>query len=330
MFAPDQDPGSVGGFIIVIHAAAFMVTMSTIDAFGIDGHLLRLLVAVHEEGSITRAAERLGVTQSAVSHQLERLRTIVGDELFVRAGRGIAPTARADALVARARVLLDELQGFVQAGAFDPARVEAVITVAANELQRDLLLPPLLARLRGAAPGLALRILPSGVPDATVLREGGCDFVITPRPPDAPDVLQRRLFEDRYVLFHDATVAPPPADLAAYEAAEHVTVVHERERRLDIDQLLAARGVKRRFVVTVPNFGGVAPFLIGSPRVATLPSGLSAHLLRGLGVAPVPVACPPMPMFLLWHRRHQHDPLRAWLRAELLAVAEATAAARTA
>jgi DNA-binding transcriptional LysR family regulator len=330
MFAPDQDPGSVGGFMIRIHAPALIPPMSTIDAFGIDGHLLRLLVAVHEEGSITRAAERLGVTQSAVSHQLERLRAIVGDELFVRAGRGIAPTARAEALAARARVLLEDLQGFVQVGAFEPARAEALITIAANELQRDLLLPPLLARLRQAAPGITLRIVPSGVPGAGLLREGGCDLVITPRPPDAPDVLQRRLFEDRYVVFHDANVAPAPADLAAYQAAEHVTVVHERERPLDIDGWLAARGVQRRFVVTVPNFGGVAPFLLHSPRIATLPSGLAAHLLRGLGVAPVPVACPPMPMFLLWHRRHQHDPLRAWLRAQLLAVAEATAAARTA
>jgi DNA-binding transcriptional LysR family regulator len=312
--------------MIPVHAAALIPSMSTIDVFDIDGHLLRLLVTVHEEGSITRAAERLAVTQSAVSHQLERLRTIVGDELFVRAGRGIAPTARAEVLAARARVLLDELQGFVLAGAFDPARAEALVTIAANELQRDLLLPPLLARLRAAAPGLSLRIVPSGVPGAEMLREGGCDFVITPRPPDAPDVLQRRLFEDRYVVFHDASVAPAPSDLAAYQAAEHVTVVHERDRRLDIDQLLAARGVLRRFVVTVPNFGGVAPFLLGSPRIATLPSGLSAHLLRGLSVAPAPVDCPPMPMLLLWHRRHQQDPLRAWLRGQLLAVAGAAQA----
>lgn len=301
--------------------------MSRIDALDIDGHLLRLLVAVHEERSITRAAERLAVTQSAVSHQLERLRAIVGDELFVRAGRGIAPTARADALAARARRLLEELQGFAQAGAFDPARLQGTVTIAANELQRDLLLPPLLARLREQAPGLSLRVVTAGVPGPALLREGGCELVITPRPPDAPDVLQRRLFEDRYAVFFDPAVRVAPPDIAAYEAAEHVTVVHEPERRIDIDLLLAERGVQRRFVATVPNFGGVAAFLQGSARLATLPSLLGRHQLRGLASAEPPLpGMPPMPMFLLWHRRHQHDPQQRWLRAQLLA----TAAARTA
>ena len=89
--------------------------MSRFDHADLDGHLLQLLVAVIEEGSITRAAQRLDVTQSAVSHLLDKLRAITGDPLFVRSGRGIVPTARAQALAVQARVLLDGLRSFVAA-----------------------------------------------------------------------------------------------------------------------------------------------------------------------------------------------------------------------
>ena len=130
-----------------IKADILIAPMSEIDHLDLDGHLLRLLLAVHEEGSITRAAQRLGVTQSAVSHLLDKLRAIVGDPLFVKSGRGIVATAHAELLAGRARVLLDDLRAFSTAG-FEPARLAACFTVAANDLQRDLLLPALLRRLR--------------------------------------------------------------------------------------------------------------------------------------------------------------------------------------
>ena len=113
--------------------------MSQFDHLDLDGHLLQLLLAVIEEGSVTRAAQRLGVTQSAVSHLLDKLRAITGDPLFVKSGRGIVPTAHAQLLALRARALLDDLRSFSHAAAFDPAQVSAQVTIAANDLQRDLL-----------------------------------------------------------------------------------------------------------------------------------------------------------------------------------------------
>ncbi|MBU6258640.1 MAG: LysR family transcriptional regulator [Burkholderiales bacterium] len=294
--------------------------MTRFDHLDLDGHLLQLLLVVHEERSITRAAARLGVTQSAVSHLLEKLRAIVGDPLFVRAGRGIVATARADALAPHARRLLDGLRDFVSAGGCDPAAIEAEITIAANDLQRDLLLPPLLHRLRAQAPGLTLRVIASGVPGAELLREGLCQVAISPRPPDAADVVQKRLFEDAYVVYYDAARRAAPRDAAAYLAADHVTVVHEPRRRIEIDEWLAGRGHARRFVASVPGFGGIRSFIEGSERIATLPSLLRLHLLRGLATAPVPLPCPPLPMYLLWHRRHHDDPLQRWLREQLEAV----------
>jgi DNA-binding transcriptional LysR family regulator len=191
-----------------INASILMPAMSAFDHSDLDGRLLQLLLAVVEERSVTRAAERLGVTQSAVSHLLDKLRAIVGDPLVVKAGRGIVPTARAEALAVRARVLLEDLRGFATPEAFDPRTLQATFTIAANDLQCDLLLPPLLRRLRAQAPGVALRVIPSGVPTADMLRSDACQLVISPRPPDAGDLLQRRLFADRYRVFFDARCAP--------------------------------------------------------------------------------------------------------------------------
>jgi DNA-binding transcriptional LysR family regulator len=311
---------SIGTAIAPINCDPFMPAMHRPDHLDIDGRLLQLLVAVVEERSVTRAAERLGVTQSAVSHGLDRLRAVVDDPLVVKSGRGIVPTARAEALTRRARDLLGGLRGFVAADAFDPARLVATVRIAANDLQRDLLLPRLFGRLRAAAPGLTLHVVPSEVPSAEMLRDADCHLVVSPRPPEAGDIVQKRLFEDCYRVFYDAAERDAPATRADYEQAEHVTVVRDSGRALDIDRVLAAAGVQRRFVVQVHDFAGVRPFLRGTARIATLPGLLRVDLLRGLAHADVPVACPPMPMYMIWHLRYQTDPMHEWLRRELEAV----------
>jgi len=308
-----------------------MNRMSEFDHRNLDGRLLETMLAVCEEGSITRAAERLGVTQSAVSHLLEKLRKIVGDPLFVRSGRGIQPTARAETLAARARVLLEELRAFATPQRFDPAQLEATITIAANDLQRDLLLPLLQRRLHARAPGLVLRVIPSGIPSVELLRGEHCHLAITPRPPESDEVLQKRLFEDRYLVFFDADERGPPRSLGEYLAAEHISVMYESGRTLELDQRLAERGLRRHFAVWVPAFSGVAPFLRGSTMLATLPGALRGGSLRDFASCKPPFECPALPMYMVWHVRHQHDPLHRWVREALeLLVAPALAQAELA
>jgi DNA-binding transcriptional LysR family regulator len=297
--------------------------MSKFDHLDLDGHLLQLLLAVHEEGSITRAAQRLGVTQSAVSHQLDKLRAVVGSPLFVKSGRGIVATAQAEVLAQRARSLLDELRAFSVAAGFDPARLNQCFTIAANDLQRDLLLAPLLRRVRAEAPGVTLRVIASGAPEPALLREEACQLIITPRPPAGADIVQKRLFEDRYRVFYDSGHRKPPRTPAAYLAAEHVSVLYEPRRTLDIDDWLVRQGVQRRIVATVPGMAGLGAMLRGGPWLATAPSLLGPGALRGLDSVPLPFKAPPMPMYMVWHRRHQADPVQRWLREQLEAVVAA-------
>lgn len=299
--------------------------MNDFDYLELDGRLLRLLITVHEEGSVTRAANRLGITQSAVSHMLEKLRGIVGDPLFVKSGRSVVATARAGELAAEARRLLDELHRFGSKSDFSPAALERTLTIAANDLQRDLLLPALFAALKAEAPGVRLRVIPSNIPSAELLRSDRCQLAISPRPPEGADILQRRLFDDRYVVFYDPSVRPAPRDLADYLAAEHVTVVYEPQRNLDIDDHMKAQGIARRFAVSVAGFGGIMPFLAGSTYLATLPHRLGANQLAGFAQAETPFACPAMPMYAIWHQRYQHDPMMRWLLEMLYRVSAGVA-----
>lgn len=295
--------------------------MSEFDWMDLDARLLRLLVAVIDAGSITGAAQELGVTQSAVSHLVNKLRGIVGDDLFVKAGRGIAPTPRAETLAQRARELLGELELFAAPEIFDPARWRATFTIAANDLQRDALLPGLLAILRAQAPNVVLRVIASNVPTLDMLRDDSCQLIISPRPPDGADIVQKRLFEDRYRVFYDPTMRCAPATKAEYLAAAHATVVYEPRRALEFDAQLAERGLQRRFVVMASGFAGLPAFLRGSDLIATAPSLLRLGLMQDLASAPPPLPCPKMPMFMIWSQRRHDDPAHRWLRNQLEACA---------
>ena len=296
--------------------------MSHFDWLDLDARLLRLLVAVVDTGSITAAAQRLGVTQSAVSHLMDKLRAITGDALFTKSGRGIVATARALTLAERARELLGDLERFAQSENFDPARWQTTFTIAANDFQRDTLLPALMQRLRQQAPGVSLRVIASDVPTPEMLRQQQCQLIISPRPPEGTDIVQKRLFADRYRVFYDPEEREAPRTRKDYLAAEHVTVLYAPQRPLDLDQHLLSKGIERRFRVMVPGFAGLPAFIQGTDLLATVPGLLRQHLMRGLADAEVPVPCPTMPMYMIWHLRHQQDAAHRWLRAQIEAVAE--------
>lgn len=297
-----------------------MKRMNKIDYFDLDGAALRLFLAVLEEGSVTGAATRLGLTQSAVSHSLKKLRGIARDPLFAKSGRGIVATAHAGALAGRARALLDEMKAFAAGASFDPGAAELSLTVAANDFQRDLLLPALFGRLEAAVKRVTLQVIPSQSPTAAMLRENRCDLLISPLPPTGADIMQKRLLQDRYVCFYDPRLRAAPLSRADYVAARHVTVVYTDNERLDFDRRLAALGVIRDIAISAPSFAGVPAFLRGSRMLASMPSLLGGRLMADFAFAPIPLGqrrqsrLAELPMYMAWHRRFQDDPAHVWLR----------------
>jgi DNA-binding transcriptional LysR family regulator len=296
--------------------------MSKVDrweerALALDGHGLKVFLAVLETGSVTAAADSLGVSQSAVSHSLEKLRGLLHDPLFVKSGRGIVATAHAAALAEPARRLLDDMNAFARGMRFVAQEAEIELTVAANDFQRDLLLPAFRARIASKVRRFLLHVIPSLAPSADLLRERHCELIITPRPPEGSDILQKRLLVDHIACFYDVEARAAPRTLADYTAAPHVTVVYEGGRKTRFDQEIESQGVTRKLGATVPNFSGVPAFLRGTDMLASLPSLMRLGIMRGFGVAPLPCKISAMPMYLVWHRRHDEDPGHRFVRAEL-------------
>ena len=295
--------------------------MNSIDALNLDFRSLSTFLSVLDEGSVSRAAVRLGVTQSAVSHTLERLRQALGDPLFVKSGRGIVPTRYALLAGPHVRPILDDLQSLSAGPPFSPATAEFTFTVAANDYQRDLLLPGLLRTLRREAPGINLQVIPSGIPRADMLRKDVCDLIISPHAPEATDIMQRGLTADRMVVFYDPAHREPPANLADYLKADHIALLFATGEKPTLETSLNTRGLNRRNVVTVSNFSGLPEFLRGSDMLATAPEGMSKHLLRDFAWVPLPFDFKPFTLLMLWHRRNQNDPAHKWLRNQVNAVA---------
>ena len=302
--------------------------MNDFDWSDLDARLLQLLVAVVEAGSITRAAHALGVTQSAVSHQLDKLRAITGDALFVKSGRGIVATARAERPRDPGTRTAAPVAGLrAKAAPSTPARWQATVTIAANDFQRDVLLPRLMAQALREAGATAWRCASSRrtMPSLDMLRDGVCDLAISPRPPEGSDIVQKRLFEDRVPA---STTTPACGTHAAslslkdYLAADHITVMYAPRRALHLDRTLASpRRLQRRFAVMVPGFAGDARRFCAAARCWP---PLRALLRQGFAGAtsrrprcPRPCPAPKLPMYLIWHRRHHQDAAHRWLRGAI-------------
>jgi len=269
---------------------------------------------VLEEGSVTRAADRLGITQSAVSHTLDKLRAIFGDPLFVRSGRGILPTERAKALRGPVQSVIDDLKALTDDRAFDPSRARMEFTVAANDFQRELLFPALTKAFDKEGIDVRFRFLAPGVPAANLLNEARCQFIVSPFPPDGTEIFQLQLFRDRMVCFYDPNMRNAPRSWKEFAASDHIEVRFPNHT----SALLALGSVDTSKLkqprITVPNFGDVAAFMKGSRLITTQMSAMKLGMLAKFELAKLPFKCAPIALYLIWHRRDQNDPAHNWLK----------------
>lgn len=296
--------------------------MNEFDYLALDGRALRVFLTVLETGSVTAAAEYMGITQSAVSHTLDKLRGITGDPLFVKAGRGIAATAHAQAMAEPVRTLLDGMRTLALGPRFDPASSRREFTIAANDYQRDLLLPPVLQTMCTHAPGVRMRIVPAGIPTVEQLREGYCDLIISPEPPTGSDVVSEHLVADQLVCYYDPAHSEPPADMEQYLAARHIGLRFDDSERADFENRFRARGIHRTVAVVVDNVASIPSFMRGTALLAIAPSMLDRSLMRGLAWAPPPFPVPALEVHMSWHRRNEQDGAHQWLRGLIRQSAE--------
>lgn len=294
--------------------------MKEIDTDQLDGQAIRTFLVILEESSVSKAAERLGVTQSAVSHTLSKLRKLLGDPLFIRSGQGITPTEMALSLKVPVQDILDKMKALTDQRLFDPVKEPMVFTIAANDIQRDLILPALMRESMARGIDLALNIMPSGVPSVAMLRDARCDLVLTPLPPDAPDLVQKKLFTGQMICFFDGSSKKAPSTLEDYLEAKHIGV----QFALGGSSSEVLKSSELPFIpppqVTVSNFSGIPPFAKGTGLIATQIEFLRHTSLRDLAHAPLPLQSEPVSMFMVWHQRSKNDPAHKWLRTRVIEI----------
>ena len=288
-------------------------------------NLLVALDALLAEQSVTRAAHRIGVTQSAMSRSLARLREMLDDPLLVRVGRGMVRTPRAEALAMPLRGALAHLQQTLdRAPTFDPATAQRQFSIMTADLLSTTLLPGLDAHVANA-PGVRLRVTALRSQQAgDQLLSGEIDALVA-HPLERPGLTSQTLFSDDYVvaLAADHPAASVDWTLEAWLALDHLVVSPVGLPGGRVDTALAEQGRSRRVVMTVPYFLA-APWVLASSRMAlTAPRCLLAPMTQHLKLVlrPVPIALPPFVVALTWPERMTADPGHRWLRDAVVAAA---------
>jgi DNA-binding transcriptional LysR family regulator len=301
------------------------------DLTGFDLNLLRVFAVLMRERSVTRAGERLAMSQPAVSAALARLRHALDDRLFVRRGNDMVPTKRAEDLLGPVQDALDRLDAALQGRvAYDPAKAERTYTLLGSDYFSLLLMPELSRRIAGLAPGVRLRLVDFGQAAVErLLQEDTIDLVV-----EGPLELPR--WVSRELLFRSpfAVVAPPglPALVEAGTAPgeafpiDAFCVLPHALRTISggmsgyTDEALAKLGRSRRVTLAVPHFHAVLLAVARGGMIGVVPRSFAAAFAPSLGLCtyapPIPMPSPEIAMY--WHERHDRAPAQRWLRRQVV------------
>ncbi len=298
--------------------------MSDIDDIQLrrlDSGLLLVFESVMRSGKLTVTAAQLGLTQSAISHALGRLRDIFGDPLFLRRQQGVEPTPRAHLIApAMARALAAMRQLLHEAHGFDPARAERVVQVLALDASIGLVAPKLLPMLAREAPGVRLAFRSAGRDESLkALRRGDADIAIGVYEPAPPGMIAQPLRTDSFAVV--ARQGHPGfaegMSLEAWLRHDHLVVSAAGDLTGAVDVALAAQGMSRRVAASIPNFLSAMALASSTDASVTVPLSLAGQSARLFGLE---VFDPPMPLgsfrvVLVRPRLPAPDPVVDWLCA---------------
>ncbi|HVH42085.1 MAG TPA: LysR family transcriptional regulator [Labilithrix sp.] len=304
---------------------------------GIDLNLAVVLHVLLEERSVSRGARRLGLSQSATSHALARLRALLHDPLFVRTSTGLVPTARAEAMASTLASALSAIEGsFFSAPVFDPATARRTFHVGTSDYAEHVFMPPLLTRLAKQAPNMDVWTRAATEGATTALAQGQLDLVIAPGTAgDRTEGLHTvALWEDHFVFVvrrgHPLTRGKLTVD--RFAGARHAFIAPRGRPGGVVDEALAKRGRSRRIAFTTPNFLVAPQVVANTDLVITLASRVATVFAQALPLVllPPPLELPGFRIAMFWHERRHADPAHQFLREEVTRAArELPASART-
>lgn len=295
--------------------------MDEIDLSAIDLNLLVALAALLETRNVTRAARRLRVTQSTMSHTLARLRTLLDDPVLVRTGRAMVLTPRAEALAGPLRRTLAEITHLLKAEpGFEPTASTRTFTVVCLDVLAAFV-PDLLARMRVEAPGVGLDLrIPERFDVAQALQSGEHDMALSPPQSYTSGLMQRALGTVQWQVFGRAghpALSGPRLTRKAWLAYPHVVVRLGTAGRGYVADAMAAAGLERTVGLLVPGFMLALQAVARSDLLLTAPAEPMAPLATALGLTArkPPIAIPQVPVMLYWPERLHGEPGHQWFRA---------------
>lgn len=303
------------------------------DFHGIDLNLLAAFNALMTERNVTRAATQVGVSQPAMSAALSRLRTLVGDPLFLRSAAGLLPTAKARELAGPLALALQQIeQALVARPAFEPQQAVLTFNLGLADYPAFVLLPALLQRLADLGSGLSINVHAINGRDHAVdlLDAGAIDAAVGVLPSQQDGrILTRPLLTDSFVtlLAQDHPAAQQTMDLERYLGLTHILASPEGDRYGMVDLALAQLGRQRTLTLTLPHMFAV-PGIVAATRMTATVLGrvaLSSPAANRLVMFVPPVPLPEIVFHLLWHRRGDGNPAQRWFRERLQEVAAASA-----
>ncbi|MFO7306143.1 MAG: LysR family transcriptional regulator [Gammaproteobacteria bacterium] len=287
----------------------------------VDLNLLVVFDALLRTGSVTRAAQVLGMSQPATSFALSKLRKIFGDPLFVRTGTGICPTPYAERLAAPLDRILDSIRfDLLRQQDFDPATAQRSITLAMHDIGELVFLPPIMERVAAVAPGIEIRTVNLPVPELEpALRSGEVDLVVGYFPElQSAALFQQRLFAHSFVCLVRRDHSEIGDEMTRKQFAEGRHAVVHADGSLDdtLEAELREMGLARRVVLRVQHYLALPAVLSRSDLIVTVPYaiGLSLARMGDLKVVRPPFNARPRIVRQHWHSRFKHDPANRWIR----------------
>ena len=294
-----------------------------------DLNLLRYLVVLVQECSVSRAADRVRVTQPAMSAALKRLRKAFDDPILVRAGQAMVATPRAQEMAATVTPLLESAQALAQpAQRFEPQRSRQTFTLMGTDYVQFAILARLAQIVAREAPGVALVQRPANPGKvAPWIESGQVDLGIGYLPSPPEQLHARPLFKDEQVCIvrKGHPILKRPFTPERYAEVVHVAVSPGGAGLygVRIDQVLNGFGIRRRIGLTLPSFLAMPYVVAGTDYLATVPSRIARHFsqLLALEIRPVPITLPAFEISMFWHERVHKDLANAWLRQQVMAAA---------
>lgn len=284
-----------------------------------DLNLLTTFRHLLATGSVTATADRMRLSQPAVSRALGRLRTALQDPLFVRDRGGLVPTARALALQPELEALLTRLDDLLTSGAgFDPATSRRTFVVATSDYSASVLMRPLLKRLATEAPGVTVRVVQTAPEAEAALQQGTWDFLWAPQRPMSQAIVWTKLFDETFsfVVREGHPLASKPLTLERYLSIQQIALSPEGRPGNPLDEALQRMGHQRQLVAHVPTFAVVPSLIAQSDLGAVLPRRIiEVHGKPWRLVSRVlPFQVHGFTLKQAWHERHRHDDGHAWFR----------------